>query len=284
MSFRRVCAGVGVKSAVWRPVGGGGSAVMLAGFMPVRRVEEGVDEEASELASSTSASRPRALVVLGLNVGWLLLVAAAAALAALGSRMLLALSARSAAQGVPPVGPRVGAPPPPRSLDDLAPRGSLPAPANKLAVRGVRFEWNGISPVFLSGINHPWLSYGHDFGRDRGVAHFCQMRQVLLNASKVRSISGQLAAILSGYSSKKLPAKMSFPLHHAGWGKFGPSFRAWSLLVHTSIQCHGVCRCYGQPGDAYSRHAALLARGSGKALYGTLVAAWHAMLERVGGS
>jgi mannan endo-1,4-beta-mannosidase len=35
--------------------------------------------------------------------------------------------------------------------------------------------------VFLSGINHPWYGYGHDFGGDRGLSHACHMRQVLVD-------------------------------------------------------------------------------------------------------
>lgn len=64
-----------------------------------------------------------------------------------------------------PSSPEPGAPPPPRLL-----------------VRGTRLEWAG-SPIFLSGVNHPWYSYGHDFG-GRGLEHACHMRQVLINTSR----------------------------------------------------------------------------------------------------
>ena len=40
-------------------------------------------------------------------------------------------------------------------------------------------EHGSWSHTSLSGINHPWYGYGHDFGGDRGLAHACHMRKVL---------------------------------------------------------------------------------------------------------
>jgi hypothetical protein len=126
-------------------------------------------------------------LVLGVNLSWVVIIIGATIITGIASRLVVHASASpglffsgtaAASEG------QIHAGPPPASSIRLVPP---PASFSRLAVRGARFEWNGQSPVFLSGINQPWLSYGHDFGRDRGVAHYCQMRQVLLNASRVRT-------------------------------------------------------------------------------------------------
>ena len=161
---------------------------MLGGFMPTKGFEAVNEEEEPERPEKP---RPRTVTVLGLNLGWLLIIAGAAVLVGFGSRFVLQLSAVASSRpsGSPPSAVESHAPPPPPH----PPR----RPPNKLAVRGVRFEWNGVSPIYLSGVNQPWLAYGHDFGRDRGVAHYCQMREVLVNATKVRGDvrTGSQAAI-----------------------------------------------------------------------------------------
>lgn len=51
-----------------------------------------------------------------------------------------------------------------------------------LAITQNRFAFDG-QPVFLNGVNQPWIQYGDDFGNNQSHGLFCSLREVLVNTS-----------------------------------------------------------------------------------------------------
>jgi mannan endo-1,4-beta-mannosidase len=77
------------------------------------------------------------------------------------------------------------------SFTSLATLASVAAATDHVAVSKNGFAYKG-DPVFLSGVNQAWISYGNDFGNDQGKISFCPLNSTLeqmkLNGGHVNRI------------------------------------------------------------------------------------------------
>eukprot|EP00656_Telonema_subtile_P051036 TRINITY_DN6766_c0_g1_i3.p1 TRINITY_DN6766_c0_g1~~TRINITY_DN6766_c0_g1_i3.p1 ORF type:complete len:287 (+),score=61.31 TRINITY_DN6766_c0_g1_i3:147-1007(+) len=69
-----------------------------------------------------------------------------------------------------------------------------------LAVNGTALSFKGRSPIFLSGANLAWISYGNDFGNNQPASHISQLQASLRNVSDAGGNSMRIWVFVEGAS------------------------------------------------------------------------------------